>query len=374
MPREAEGARLVYVTDDEPGIRRERQGAQFVYLNARRRPIRDERILQRIRRLAIPPAYTDVWICKRANGHLQAVGRDARGRKQYRYHPDWRHARDLAKYDRMLAFSDHLPTLRRRVASDLRLPGLPRAKVLATVVRLLEASLIRVGNKEYARSNGSFGLTTLKNKHVRVRGERVQFRFRGKSGKEHDVHVEDARLARIVRRCQDLSGQALFQYVDDDGTVQDIGSDDVNSYIRGTAGTEFTAKDFRTWAGTVLAARVLSATDPPKSAGHGKAMIARAMEQVSQRLGNTPKICQKSYVHPAVLEAYLDQELRLPPSARARGRTRLSAQERAVQRLLRRRNRSAVVVERKVKAVTERGQVKQASRTRRPAEGRAHAI
>ena len=344
MPPALEGASLVYVTDDEPGIRRERQGAQFVYLNARRRPIRDERILQRIRRLAIPPAYTDVWICRRANGHLQAVGRDARGRKQYRYHPDWRQARDLAKYDRMLAFSDHLPTLRRRVAADLRLPGLPRAKVLATVVRLLEASLIRVGNKEYARSNGSFGLTTLKNKHVRVRGERVQFRFRGKSGKEHDVQVEDARLARIVRRCQDLPGQALFQYMDDDGSVQDIGSDDVNGYIRGTAGTEFTAKDFRTWAGTVLAARVLAATDPPKSAGHGKAMIARAMEQVSQRLGNTPKICQKSYVHPAVLEAYLNRELRLPPSARARGRTRLSAQERAVQRLLRRRNRSSGVI------------------------------
>ncbi|HZX92826.1 MAG TPA: DNA topoisomerase IB [Rudaea sp.] len=328
---------LVYVGNDEPGFRRERRGAKFEYFNARGAPIRDTRILTRIRQLAIPPAYTDVWICRRANGHLQATGRDARGRKQYRYHQKWRQLRDRAKYDRMLAFSEHLPGLRRRVAADLRLPGIPRAKVLATVVRLLETSLIRVGNDEYARANGSFGLTTLKNDHVRVRGAHLQFRFRGKSRKVHDVRVSDARLARIVRHCQDLPGQALFQFVNDAGEVESIDSSDVNAYIRGRDGTEFSAKDFRTWAGTLLTARVLSGLGNAPDETVSKARIASAVEQVASRLGNTPAICRKSYVHPAILDAYLANTLRLPPSAHALGRTRLSAQERAIQRLLKRR-------------------------------------
>jgi DNA topoisomerase-1 len=327
---------LVYVSNDEPGFRRERRRAKFEYFNARGTRIRDARILARIRQLAIPPAYTDVWICRRANGHLQATGRDARGRKQYRYHPRWRQLRDRAKYDRMLAFSGHLPSLRRRVAADLRLPGVPRAKVLATVVRLLETSLIRVGNDEYARANGSFGLTTLKNDHVRVRGAHLQFRFRGKSRKVHDVRVDDARLARIVRHCQELPGQALFQFVNDAGEVESIDSSDVNSYIRGRDGTEFSAKDFRTWAGTLLTARLLASLGSAPSQHLAKARIARALEQVAGRLGNTPTICRKSYVHPVILDAYLANTLKLPPGTRARGKTRLSVQERAIQKLLKR--------------------------------------
>jgi DNA topoisomerase-1 len=327
---------LVYVSNDEPGFRRERRGTNFEYFNTRGAPIRDARILTRIRQLAIPPAYTDVWICRRANGHLQATGRDARGRKQYRYHLKWRQLRDRAKYDRMLAFSEHLPGLRRRVAADLRLPGVPRAKVLATVVRLLEASLIRVGNDEYARTNGSFGLTTLKNDHVRVRGAHLQFRFRGKSNKVHDVHVDDARLARIVRHCQELPGQALFQFVNDTGGIESIDSSDVNSYIRGRDGTEFSAKDFRTWAGTLLTARVLAVLGNAPNEPLAKARITSAIEQVAGRLGNTPAICRKSYVHPAILDAYLANTLKLPPSMHALGKTRLSAQERAIQKLLKR--------------------------------------
>ena len=327
---------LVYVSNDEPGFRREPRGAKFAYLNTRGAPIRDARILARIRQLAIPPAYTDVWICRRANGHLQATGRDARGRKQYRYHLKWRQLRDRAKYDRMLAFSEHLPGLRRRVAADLRLPGVPRAKVLATVVRLLETSLIRVGNDEYARTNGSFGLTTLKNDHVRVRGTRLQFRFRGKSRKVHDVQVDDARLARIVRHCQDLPGQALFQFVNDTGDVESIDSSDVNAYIRGRDGLDFSAKDFRTWAGTLLTARVLAELGNAPNEPLAKARITSAIEQVAGRLGNTPAICRKSYVHPAILDAYLANTLKLPPSTHALGKTRLSAQERAIQRLLKR--------------------------------------
>ena len=316
---------LVYVGNDEPGFRRERRRGKFEYFSARGTPIRDARVLARIRQLAIPPAYTDVWICRHANGHLQATGRDARGRKQYRYHPRWRQLRDRAKYDRMLAFSEHLPGLRRRVAADLRLPGVPRAKVLATVVRLLEASLIRVGNDEYARTNGSFGLTTLKNDHVRVEGSQLQFRFRGKSRKVHDVRVDDARLARIVRRCQDLPGQALFQFVNDAGEIESIDSSDVNAYIRGRDGPEFSAKDFRTWAGTLLTARLLAGLGNARSLPVAKARMGRAIEQVAGRLGNTPAICRKSYVHPAILDAYLANTLALPPSTHGLGKTRLSA-------------------------------------------------
>ena len=328
--------RLVYVSDQEPGLRRLRRGRRFVYLDPARRRVRNEGVLHRIRLLAIPPAYTDVWICANENGHLQATGRDARGRKQYRYHPEWRAQRDAAKYDRMLDFSEHLPRLRRRVAADLRRPGMPREKVLAAVVRLLEASLIRVGNEEYARANGSFGLTTLKNDHVRVRGERVSFRFRGKSGKFHEVDLEDARLARLVRRCQDLPGQTLFQYRGADGAVESVRSEDVNAYIRELAGAEFSAKDFRTWAGTVITARLLGTRAPPRSRGDARAQIAGVIREVSERLGNTPKICQNCYVHPGVLAAYADGRLKMPAGSRSRGRSGLSAAEGAVQRLLRR--------------------------------------
>jgi len=333
--------KLIYASDQEPGFRRAKRRGRFVYLGLSGSQIRDERVLKRIRGLAIPPAYTNVWICRDPHGHLQACGRDARGRKQYRYHPLWREQRDAAKYDRMLEFSERLPLLRRRVAADLRRPGMPRERVLAAIVRLLEASLIRVGNEEYARSNGSFGLTTLKNAHVRVRGEHLQFRFRGKSGKFHDIELADARLARIVRRCQELPGQTLFQYRHEDGSIENIASDDVNAYIREIAGEEFSAKDFRTWAGTVLAAEFLAALGKPEDAAQAKANITTAIRQVAANLGNTPKICQASYVHPAVLESYSAGKLDLPAgtSIGRRNQRGLSAQEHRVQRLLRRSRR-----------------------------------
>jgi DNA topoisomerase-1 len=338
--------RLIYASDQVPGFRRAKRRGRFVYLNLAGSPIRDERVLRRIRALGIPPAYTDVWICRYANGHLQATGRDARGRKQYRYHPQWRAQRDAAKYDRMLEFSEHLPQLRRRVAADLRQPGMPREKILAAIVRLLESSLIRVGNEEYARANASFGLTTLKNDHVRVRGDRLQFRFRGKSGKFHDIQLADVRLARIVRRCQDLPGQTLFQYRNAAGGMENVRSDDANSYIRDIAGSEFSAKDFRTWAGTVLTAGLLARHGKPASATEAKSHIAGAIRRVAECLGNTPKICLSSYVHPAVLDSYTAGELAPDSAARApiagMNRIRLSAPERAVQRLLRRQARDHV--------------------------------
>jgi len=298
--------RLVYVSDQGPGYRRVRRGRRFAYLSPANRPVRDERILRRIRRLAIPPAYTDVWICPQANGHLQATGRDARGRKQYRYHPDWRAQRDATKYDRMLDFSERLPRLRRRVAADLRRPGMPREKVLAGVVRLLEASLIRVGNEEYARLNRSFGLTTLKRRHARVEGSAIRFRFAGKSGQRHEVGLRDRRLAAIVRRCQDLPGQDLFAYVGDDGVAHDISSEDVNEYLREISGIDMTAKDFRTWAGTVLAYRALRALAPVENGRAAKKNVVEAVRLTADQLGNTPAVARKSYVHPAVLEAYLE--------------------------------------------------------------------
>ncbi len=332
---------LVYTTDAEAGYRRRCLRNRFVYLTPSGATLRDSRIIARIRRLAIPPAYTDVWICRRSNGHLQATGRDIRGRKQYRYHPNWRQARDASKYNRMLAFADHLPALRARVAADLRLDGLPRRKVLAALVRLLETSLIRVGNEEYSRENGSFGLTTLKNRHVQVRGERLQFRFRGKSGKFHDIHLDDARLARIVRRCQDLPGQALFQYCDDDGTPQSIDSGDVNAYIRELTSVDFSAKDFRTWAGTLLTAEALHDAGFADSEAEVKLRIKAAIDTVAQRLGNTASVCRACYVHPAVLQAFSEHTLKLPQSAGRRAQTRLSARERALQRLLKRYERAA---------------------------------
>ena len=302
----AKVAGLRYVTDEMPGIRRKRAGKGFIYRGPDGQTIRDPKELARFKALGIPPAWTDVWICPNPRGHLQATGRDARGRKQYRYHPRWREVRDETKYERMLAFAQALPHIRRRAEEDLKLPGLPRRKVLATVVRLLEKTLIRVGNEEYARTNKSFGLTTMRDRHVKVEGATLRFSFKGKSGVRHDVEVTDRRLARIVQRSQELPGQELFQYVDDDGQRQTIDSGDVNDYLREISGADFTAKDFRTWAGTVLAAMALQEFEAFDSAAQAKKNVVRAIERVAERLGNTPSVCRKCYVHPIVIDAYLD--------------------------------------------------------------------
>lgn len=305
----ARAAGLRYVEDDQPGIQRQRNGKGFRYVYPDGGPVRDPDELRRIRSLAIPPAWTHVWICSIPNGHLQATGRDSKGRKQYRYHPQWRILRDEVKYDRLILFGRTLPVIRARVEQDLKQPGLSRNKVLATVIRLLETTLIRVGNEEYARANGSFGLTTLRNKHVDVEGPIVRFRFRGKSGVYHSIRVNDRRLARTVQRCQDLPGQELFQYLDDEGQPCLIDSADVNAYLQEIAGEAFTAKDFRTWAGTVLAARTLQEFESFASQTEAKRNIVAAIETVSKRLGNTKAVCRKCYVHPAVVNAYLDGSL-----------------------------------------------------------------
>ena len=302
----AKEAGLRYVSDEMPGIRRKRAGKGFTYVGPDGTKVTDRSTLERIRKLAIPPAWTDVWICANPRGHIQVTARDAKGRKQYRYHPKWQEVRDEAKYERMIAFAEALPRIRQRVEQDMALPGLSREKVLATVVKLLEATLIRVGNEEYARENHSYGLTTLRTRHVRVNGSELRFRFRGKSGRQHDVAVTDRRLARVVERCQDLPGQALFQYRDDEGEYHSVESDDVNAYLREIAEQEFTAKDFRTWAGTVLAAMALKEVAEFDSEAQAKKNVVRAIEQVAERLGNTKAVCRKCYVHPAVIDAYLE--------------------------------------------------------------------
>ncbi len=337
----AEAASLRYVTDARPGIRRRRAGRQFRYVGADGRPVRDAAERRRIRALAVPPAWREVWICPDPRGHLQATGRDARGRKQYRYHPRWRTVRDETKYARLIAFGEALPKIRARTARDLAARGLPRAKVLATVVRLLEVTLIRVGNLEYARANGSFGLTTLRARHVDVSGATVRFEFRGKGGKPHLVDVNDRRLAAVVRRCQALPGHELFQYVDETGARQTIGSGDVNDYLRAITSQEFTAKDFRTWAGTVLALSALQGNGAARSARHARRSVQHAIAGVAARLGNTPAICRKSYVHPAVVDAYLDGTVRprrLSPvnGSGPRSANGLRRDEAAVMALLRR--------------------------------------
>jgi DNA topoisomerase-1 len=334
----AQAAGLRYVSDSAPGLRRRRAGTGFSYVGPDGRPVRDKATLARIRSLAIPPAYTDVWICPTANGHIQATGRDARGRKQYRYHPRWREVRDETKFGRMLAFSEALPGLRAKVEQDLARPGLPREKVLATVVRLLECTGIRVGNDEYARNNQSFGLTTLQDRHVEITGSKLRFEFRGKSGKTHRVSLNDRRLARIVARCQAVPGADLFQYLDDEGNRVAIGSGDVNDYLRALTGEDFTAKDFRTWAGTLQAVAALEAVGPAPTEREAKAEILKAIDQVAERLNNTRAVCRKYYVHPAVLETYQAGSLHgalqnggpLPKAAAA-----LSEEEQAVVRLLR---------------------------------------
>ncbi|AUX29645.1 MULTISPECIES: DNA topoisomerase IB [Sorangium] len=305
----AKSAGLRYVNDGEPGISRRKAGKGFTFLDPEGRPIKDEATLQRIRRLAIPPAWTGVWICQSERGHIQATGRDARGRKQYRYHPRWREVRDETKYDRMLAFGSALPAIRAAVERDLALPGLPREKVLATVVRLLDETSIRIGNDEYARDNNSYGLTTLHDEHVEIKGDLIRFHFRGKSGKEHELTVRDRRLARIVKRCQDVPGHELFQYIDGDGQRQRVHSDDVNEYLRSLAGQEFTAKDFRTWTGTVLCASFFCEMEVATSARQMKKCVAQVIDMVSARLGNTRAVCQRCYVHPAVIRAYTEGAL-----------------------------------------------------------------
>jgi DNA topoisomerase-1 len=305
-PAAARSAGLRYVHDYQPGIARRTRGKQFYYTDADGKTIDDDDTLARIKSLVIPPAWSDVWICKHPLGHLQATGRDARGRKQYRYHPRWRALRDESKYERMLNFGKALPAIRRQVDAALKLPGLPREKVLATIVYLLEATMMRIGNEEYARDNKSFGLTTLRDRHVRLDGGKVEFRFRGKSGVHHAVEVHDRRLANIIRRTRDLPGQELFQYLDDDGEPHAVGSADVNEYLQSIAGEDYTAKDFRTWSGTVLAAVALLEYEKYDSEAQAKKNVVQAIESVAKKLGNTPTICRKCYVHPAVIESYLD--------------------------------------------------------------------
>ena len=331
----ARSAGLVWVSDGEPGIWRVRSGRGFRYVRPEGGPVEDAAELSRIRALAVPPAWRDVWICPDPHGHIQATGRDARGRKQYRYHARWRQVRDLTKYDRLLEFGRALPRIRDRVDKDLARRGLPREKVLATVLRLLEKTLIRVGNEEYARANRSFGLTTLDNRHVRVRGPRIHFRFRGKSGKVHEFGIEDAELSRIVKRCQELPGQDLFQYQDERGRRRAVGSADVNAYLAAVSGRDFTAKDFRTWAGSVRALFALAARPAPQSQAHGRRTVKDAVAEVARRLGNTPAVCRNAYVHPAVVDSYLEGKLRRPGRPRAAAAvSRLRPSEASLLRLL----------------------------------------
>ena len=310
-PREAaEAAGLVYVSDEERGIRRERKGDTWEYFKANGDRLTDEAVLERIRKLAIPPAYIDVWICPRANGHLQATGRDARGRKQYRYHPQFRELRESTKYEHMLEFARSLPALRAKLAEHMALRGLPREKVLATVVHLLETTLIRVGNDDYAKENKSYGLTTLRNPHVKVEGAELRFQFKGKSGKQWRLQVKDRRIARIIRACQELPGQRLFQYQDGD-ELREVTSADVNAYLKEITGRDITAKDFRTWAGTVMAALALQEFEAFDTQATQKKNLKAAIERVAARLGNTPTICRKCYIHPEVLNAYVEGGLLL---------------------------------------------------------------
>ncbi len=300
---------LCYLTDDSPGITRRRSGRGFTYTDASGNRVTDAKTIERIRSIVIPPAWTDVWISPAANSHLQATGRDARGRKQYRYHPRWRETRDGAKFDNLLNFAGVLPAIREQVAADLRKRGLPREKVLAAVVRLLELTAMRVGNESYARENDSYGLTTLRDRHVRVDGSTLRFRVYGKSGKEHRCALHDAQMARIVKRSRDLPGQLLFQYEDDDGSQHRIESSDVNTYLREITGGDYTAKDFRTWAGTVMATSELSELEPPESTAAADRAIVQAIDSVAGTLGNTRAVCRTSYIHPAVFEAFRSGDL-----------------------------------------------------------------
>jgi DNA topoisomerase-1 len=338
----AEFAGLRYVSDARPGIHRKKAGNGFTYGRADGSRLSEPSVLNRIRTLAIPPAWTEVWICPWADGHIQATGRDAKGRKQYRYHARFREIRESTKYEHVVAFADALPSIREKVREHMALRGLPREKVLATVVQLLESTLIRVGNDDYAKQNNSYGLTTLENRHVAVAGNEVRFRFTGKSGKQWSLRVRDRRIAKIIKACQELPGQELIQYVDEEGKCRDVTSTDVNDYLREITGKDFTAKDFRTWAGTVLAAMALNELESFDSAAQAKRNLRAAIEKVSARLGNTPTICRKCYVHPEVLSSYMDGNLVLELKSEAESELRsgiesLKPEEAAVLTLLRSR-------------------------------------
>jgi DNA topoisomerase-1 len=323
----ADLAGLRYVTDAAAGISRRKSGTGFTYLTIDGEKLSSPRALARIKKLAIPPAWTDVWICPFAEGHIQATGRDARGRKQYKYHEHFRAVRDSNKYEHMVAFGQALPGIRAKVQEHLSLRGLPREKVLATVVQLLELTLIRVGNNDYAKSNKSYGLTTLKNRHADVNGSQVRFRFTGKGGKQWSLRVRDRRIAKIIRHCQDLPGQELIQYLDGDGKPQKVTSGDVNDYLRDITGLDITAKDFRTWAGTVLAAMALREFESFDSAAQAKRNVRQAISRVAARLGNTSTICRKCYIHPDVINSYLDGNLALKIKAESQLRENLAGLE-----------------------------------------------
>jgi DNA topoisomerase-1 len=336
----AEAAGLRYVSDARPGIRRKKAETGFTYARPDGTRLSEKEVLKRIKSLAIPPAWTEVWICPFADGHVQATGRDSKGRKQYRYHPRFREVRDSTKYEHVVAFASALPGIREKVQEHMSLRGLPREKVLATVVHLLEATLIRVGNDEYAEQNNSYGLTTLKNRHAAVDRNEVRFRFTGKSGKQWSLRVKDRRIAKIIKACQELPGQELLQYVDEDGNRQDVTSTDVNDYLREITGKDITAKDFRTWAGTVLAAMALNEIESFDSAAQAKRHLRAAIEKVAGKLGNTPTICRKCYVHPEILNSYMDGNLALELKSRAESELRadvqsLTPEEAAVLALLR---------------------------------------
>jgi DNA topoisomerase I len=336
----AESAGLRYVSDARPGIPRKKAGKGFTYTRADGSKLSESDVRKRIKALAIPPAWTDVWICPFADGHIQATGRDAKGRKQYRYHARFREVRESTKYEHVVAFADALPSIREKVREHMALRGLPRDKVLSTVVHLLEATLIRVGNDDYAKQNNSYGLTTLKNRHVTIDGNEVRFRFTGKSGKQWSLRVRDRRIAKILKACQELPGQELIQYIDEEGKCRDVTSTDVNVYLREITGKDITAKDFRTWAGTVLAAMALNELESFDSAAKAKRNLRAAIEKVSARLGNTPTICRKCYVHPEVLNSYMDGNLVLELISQAESELRsgmesLRPEEAAVLALLR---------------------------------------
>ena len=308
---------LHYVDDTQPGLRRKKLRGKFIYLDAQGERIRDQAEIDRINKLAIPPAYTDVWICADPCGHLQATGRDARGRKQYRYHPRWREIRDTDKYERMLEFGNALPKLRKRIEEHLAQRKLNREKVMATVISLLDATLIRVGNQQYAKSNKSYGLTTLRNRHADVTGNTIRFHFRGKSGVEHNIKLTDPRLARTVKRCLELPGQHLFQYLDEDGDRHTVTSSDVNAYLHELSGADFTAKDYRTWAGSALALSTLKSLRY-ETQTEAKKHLQEMVKQVSSTLGNTPAVCRKCYIHPGVMDAFMAGELGSLPKPRKR--------------------------------------------------------
>lgn len=305
----AQAAGLRYVNDNMPGIARKRVGKHFSYLDRHGKPIHDPDELQRIKALGIPPAWKQVWICPDPQGHIQATGKDAKGRKQYRYHAHWREVRDATKYDRMIPFGQTLPRIRERTSHDLSLAGLPREKIFATIVRLLDTTMIRIGNEEYVRENDSYGLTTMRNQHVNVQGSKVVFHFRGKSGKEHVIDVRDKQLAKIVKRCQELPGHVLFEYLDECGDLRTVDSSDVNDYLQEISGQDFTAKDFRTWGGTVITTRTLQELGASETQTQAKKHVVQAIKTTAQYLGNTPATCRKCYVHPSVIDAYMDGSL-----------------------------------------------------------------